>query len=147
MTDVMMQLGDYQFRLATAEYQRLERRRRQNKATLQRIGRKAASQHIGTELGTIKLSGHILPHWNGGWDQMNTLNTMANSGDPFQLVDWRGKNWGRWEIIEVGESESDHWGGAPMRIAFDITLQEYSEDGGSGFDLLSFGLSMAGRFL
>ncbi len=147
MTDVMMILGDFEFKIASAAFQNLERRHRQNKAVLKRVGRKSASQHINTDLGSIRLSGFILPHWNGGWGQMDRLRGMADSGDPFTLIDGFGRNLGRWEIIEVGEKDSDYLNGAPLHIDFDITLQEYGEDSGGGLDLLSLGLSIASRFL
>lgn len=147
MTEVMMVLGDFEFKIATAAFQTLERRHRQNKAVLKRIGRKSASQHINTELGTIKLMGVVLPHWNGGWGQMDRLRAMADSERPHTLIDGFGKNWGRWDIIDVGEKAGDYFNGAPLRIDFDVTLQEYGEDGGGGFDLLSAGLALASRFL
>ena len=142
MTDIMMILGDFEFKIDTAAFQTLERRHRQNKAVLGRVGRKSASQHINTELGSIKLSGFILPHWKGGWSQMDRLRAMADSGDPFTLIDGMGRNWGRWDIIEVGEKDGDYLGGAPLRIDFDITLQEYGEDGGNGLNRLSFQFSI-----
>ncbi|MCT4608667.1 MAG: phage tail protein [Pelagimonas sp.] len=147
MTDVMMILGDFEFKISTAEFQSLDRRHRQRKAVHQRIGRKAASQHIGAELDTMRLSGHILPHWNGGWGQMDRLRSMANSGEPFTLIDGQGKNHGPWELIEVSEKNSDYFDGSPLRIDFNISLQEYGEDRGNGLDLLALGLSLASRFL
>lgn len=147
MTEVMMILGDFEFKIATAAFQSLERRHRQNKAVHKRVGRKSASQHINTDLGSVKLTGFILPHWNGGWGQMDRLRAMADGGDPFTLIDGFGRNWGRWEIIEVGEKDGDYLNGAPLRIDFDVTLQEYGEDSGGGLDLLSLGLSIASRFL
>ena len=52
MTDIMMILGDFEFKIDTAAFQPLERRHRQNKAVLGRVGRKSASQHINI-LGTL----------------------------------------------------------------------------------------------
>lgn len=144
MTEIDMILGDFEFRIQTAAFQTLDRRHRQNKAVLKRIGRKAASQHINTELGTVKMAGHILPHWNGGWGQMDRLRAMSDAADPFTLMDSFGKNWGLWEIIDIGEKNSDYFNGAPLRIDFDITLQEYGEDAG-GLDLLSLGVSLLTR--
>lgn len=147
MTDVMMIIGRFEFKVATAAFQSLERRHRQNKAVLKRIGRKSASQHINTDLGTVRLAGFILPHWNGGWGQMDRLRDMADSGEPHTLIDGFGRNWGPWEITEVGESNSDYFNGAPMRIDFDITLREYGPDSGGGLDLLALGLSLASRLV
>lgn len=147
MTEVMMILGSFEFKIATAAFQSLNRRHSQNKAVLKRIGRKSASQHIGTELGSIKLNGVILPHWNGGWGQMDRLRAMADSGNPYILIDGFGKNWGLWEITDVVEKNSGYFNGAPLQIDFDVTLQEYGEDAGSGIDLLSLGLSIASRLL
>jgi len=145
MTDVMMILGGFEFKIPTAAFQTLERRHRQNKAVLKRVGRKSATQHINTDVGSIKLNGFILPHWNGGWGQMDRLRAMADSGDPFTLIDGFGRNRGRWEIVEVGEKESDYLNGAPLRIDFDVTLQEYGEDQGNGLDLLTLGLAVGSR--
>ena len=146
MTDVDMILGEFEFRIQTAAFQSLDRRHRQNKAVLKRIGRKAASQHINTELGTIKLAGHILPHWNGGWGQMDRLRAMADTGNPFTLIDGFGKNWGLWEIVEVGEKATDYFNGAPQRIDFDVSLQEYGEDQG-GLDFLALAASVVSRLI
>lgn len=146
MTDAMMILGDFEFKISTAEFQNLDRRHRQRKAVHQRIGRKAASQHIGAELGSMRLSGHILPHWNGGWGQLDRLRSMANTGRPHPLIDGRGNNLGRWELIKVSEKNSDYFDGSPLRIDFDIALQEYGEDRGNGLDLLALGLTLASRF-
>ena len=146
MTDIMMILGDFEFKIATAAFQSMERRHRQNKAVLKRIGRKSASQHINTDLGSIKLSGVILPHWNGGWGQMDRLRDMADRGRPYTLIDGFGTNWGGWEITEVGEKDTDYFNGAPLHIAFDVTLQEYGDDN-PGLDLISLGLSVVSRFL
>ena len=147
MTEVMMIHGEFEFKIATAAFQSLERRHRQNKAVLKRVGRKSASQHLGTNLGSIKLSGVVLPHWNGGWGQMDRLRAMADRGDPLTLIDGLGKNWGRWEITQVGEKDGDYLNGAPLRIDFDVALQEYGEDSGGGLDRLSPGLSIASRLL
>lgn len=147
MTDVMMIIGDFEFKISTAAFQDLERRHRENKAVLKRVGRKSASQHINTELDTIRLSGVILPHWNGGWGQMDRLRAMAATGDPFVLIDGLGHNLGRWEIIEVVEKGTEYMNGAPLQINFEVMLQEYGEDGGGGLDLLSVGLAIASRLL
>lgn len=146
LTDIDMILGDFEFRIQTAAFQSLERRHRQNKATLQRIGRKAASQHIGAELGTIALTGHILPLWHGGWEQMDRLRAMADTGNPFTLMDGLGKNWGQWEIVEVGERATEYLNGAPTRIEFDISLSEYGPDQ-SGIDVLSFAINALTRLV
>ncbi|APX17823.1 hypothetical protein BWR17_18200 (plasmid) [Phaeobacter inhibens] len=145
MIDVVMILGGFEFKISTAQFQTLERRHDQNKAVLKRVGSKSATQHLGTNVGTVKMNGTVLPHWNGGWGQMDRLRAMADSGDAHELVDGFGQSWGRWEIASVVETGSEYFNGAPLKIEFGVTLQEYGGDGGRGVDLLSLGLSIASR--
>ncbi|MCF6432508.1 phage tail protein [Leisingera sp. MMG026] len=145
MIDVTMILGSFEFKITTAAFQSLERRHDQNKAVLKRIGRTSATQHLGTNAGTIKMNGTVLPHWNGGWGQMDRLRAMANSGDAHELIDGFGQSWGRWEIASVVETGSEYFNGAPLKIDFGVTLQEYGGDDGSGLDILAAGLAIASR--
>ncbi|MFV1530527.1 MULTISPECIES: phage tail protein [unclassified Phaeobacter] len=147
MIDVVMILGGFEFKISTAQFQSLERRHDQNKAVLKRVGGKSATQHLGTNVGTIKMNGTVLPHWNGGWGQMDRLRAMADSGDAHELIDGFGQSWGRWEIASVSETGSEYFNGAPLKIEFGVTLQEYGGDDGRGVDLLSLGLSIASRLL
>lgn len=140
LTDVDMILGDFEFKVTTAIPVSMDRRAPQNKAELQRLGRKGASHHIGAKLGTIKLTGHILPHWNGGWGQMDALRAMGNEGAPYVLMDGLGNNLGLWEIMDVGERGTEYFNGAPSKINFDVSLREYGPDQ-DGFDLLSLAVS------
>ena len=146
MTDVMMILGAFEFKITTAAFQSMQRRHRQNKAVMQRLGRKATSQHISTALDTIKLSGVILPHWNGGWGQMARLRSMADAGTPYILIDGFGLNLGLWDIVEVSENNRDYMNGAPLNVKFDISLQEYGDDFPNGFNAASLARQAFARF-
>jgi len=147
MTDVQMILGDFQFKITTAEFRSLERRHDQNKAVLKRVGTQSATQHIGADVGVIKMNGTVLPHWNGGWGQMDRLRAMANDGDALELIDGFGKSWGPWDITSVVETGSEYFNGAPLKIEFGVTLQEYGGDRGRGVDLLALGASLLARLI
>lgn len=131
MTDVLMMLGDFAFHLRTAPYEELKRISTYRWAAQDRIGRKPAQQFLGPGSGEVTLTGEILPHFNGGFGQLDTLRFMASRGKPLLLIDGRGNVWGDWVVTQVEETATDFYAdGAPGAQAFSITLVEYGADQG-----------------
>lgn len=131
MTDVLMMLGDFAFHLRTAPYEELKRISTYRWAAQDRIGRKPAQQFLGPGSGEVTLTGEILPHFNGGFGQLDTLRGMAGRGKPLLLIDGRGNVWGDWVVTQVEETATDFYAdGAPGAQAFSITLVEYGADQG-----------------
>lgn len=71
MTKVMMMLGAYPFMLDTAAYQKLKRVSTYRWKQQDRIGRKPGQQFVGPGADQITLQGEILPHWKGGYGQLD----------------------------------------------------------------------------
>ena len=129
MTDVLMLLGDFAFHLRSAPFEELQRASTYRWSAQDRIGRKPAQQYLGPGAGQVTLSGEILPHFNGGFDQLDAIRAAAAQGKPLLLVDGRGNVWGDWVVTQVDETLSDLYAdGAPRAQAFTITLVEYGPD-------------------
>jgi phage protein U len=129
MTEVLMMLGDFAFHLRTAAYEELSRSSSYRWVAQDRVGRRPAQQFLGPGAGQVTLSGEILPHFNGGFDQMDRIRTLAAQGKPLLMVDGRGNVWGDWVISQVDETGREHYSdGAPRSISFSITLVEYGGD-------------------
>jgi phage protein U len=128
-SDVMMQLGEYQFSMNTSAYESFTRSYGWKWAAQERLGRLPAMQFTGPEAQTIKLAGTILPLFRGGMKQIDAMVAQANKGNPLMLVDGRGYVHGLWCISAIEEGQS--WfaaNGAPRKMDFDITLVQYGED-------------------
>ncbi len=129
MTNVLMLLGDFAFHLRTAAYDELKRVSSYRWAAQERIGRRPAQQFLGPGSGEVTLSGEILPHFNGGFDQMDRLREGAGRGKPLLMVDGRGNVWGDWCITQIEETSRELYSdGAPRSISFTLTLVEYGPD-------------------
>lgn len=142
MTKVMMMLGAYPFMLDTAAYQQLKRVSTYRWQQLDRIGRQPAQQFLGPGADEITLTGEILPHWKGGYQQINLMRGQARRGDPLVLLEGNGGFvLGDWVILKIEETKSElQADGAPRVIAFSLTLKEYGGDNG-GFGGLALGLA------
>jgi len=141
MSKIMMMLGAYPFMLDTAPYTTLKRTHAYRWKKQDRIGRKPAQQFLGPDAGQIKLSGEILPHWKGGYFQLDAMRAQAGRGKPFLMVDGRGFIWGDWVIRQIEETNSEFFSdGTPRVIKFSMSLAEYGEDQG-GIDALALGIA------
>jgi len=128
--EVMMMLGEYKFALPTAAYQQLERSTEYRWATQNRLGRAPARQYVGQGQDTVNLDGIIYPElFKGGIDQVDKMRAVAGSGNPQRLVDGRGRNWGRWCIEQIAETQKVFFAdGVPRRIDFRMSLGNYGDD-------------------
>ncbi len=131
MTKVMMMLGPYPFMLRTAAPQTVTRRSDYRWERQDRIGRKPAQQFLGAGSDEITLSGEILPHFAGGYGQLDAMRLLAGRGKPLLLVSGLGNVLGDWVITSVEEEGSEFYSdGAPGAISFTMTIAEYGGDHG-----------------
>lgn len=130
MTDlVMMALGTYRFGLETAAYDTLTRSDSYRWVQQDRLGTKPAQQFIGPGPTTIQLPGVILPHFKGGLGQLDAMRAEADKGEELDLIDSLGKNWGKFCIKLIDETQSRLIAsGQPRRIEFRVELISYGED-------------------
>lgn len=129
MIDIMMMIGPFPFGINTAAYDALSRTSSWRWKSQARVGRAPALQFVGPDAQSITLSGIILPAFRGGLGQVAAMRDVADTGEPQLLVDGRGFVLGDWVIKSIDEREGAHLShGAPQRIEFSMTLEEYGED-------------------
>ena len=127
----MIALGNYRFSMDTAAYDKLRRENEYNWVSVKRLGSTPAQQFLGEGDETITLDGTIYPHFKGGLNQVTVMRSQAGAGEPYLLVDGRGKVWGKYVITRLSEDQSRHMSdGAPRKITFSMTLKRYGGDDG-----------------
>ncbi|QRZ14176.1 phage tail protein [Paracoccus methylovorus] len=133
-----MILGPYPFMLHTAAPQAVARRSEYRWEQQDRIGRKPARQFLGAGSDEITMSGEILPHFAGGYRQLDAMRLLAGRGRPLLLVSGRGDVLGDWVITGIEDEGSEFFAdGAPGVIAFTMTIAEYGGDRGGISALMS----------
>ena len=128
-----MQLGSYQFSVATAAYQELQRITEYSWAKVDRVGKAPARQYTGPGDDTIDLSGTIHPHWQGGLWQIDTMRKLAATGKPQRMVAMptlgQGVDLGLWVIERIEEQQSRLLaGGIPAKQTFRMRIAAYGEN-------------------
>jgi|GEM_PF-505616 len=128
-TDVMMQLGNFQFSISTAAYQDLHRTVEYRWVEMQRIAHRPSLQFVGVGKDEIELRGVILPTFKGGIHQVDILRTYAQKGRPQTLATGRGENWGPWCVRSITDEQSTMTlKGTPLKIEFTVHLSYYGPD-------------------
>ncbi|MGB0960238.1 MAG: phage tail protein [Halocynthiibacter sp.] len=126
---VMMALGSFRFGVSNGAYQEFSRTAAYRWEKVNRIGRAPALQYAGPDAQEVTIEGVIYPHFAGGLHQMDLIRLQAGLGFPMLMVDGFGWVWKRWVITSVEEKKSFFMtDGAPLKIAFTITLQAYGGD-------------------
>jgi len=129
MSEVMLQLGGYQFSIRTAAYQTLTRTSEYRWARQPRIGTNDALQFTGYGPETLELAGMIYPHFRGGLEQLDRMRSQAAAPVPMPLVSGLGKFLGVWVTEQITEGQRVFASaGVPQRQDFTIRLARY--DGG-----------------
>ena len=125
---MMMCLGQFVFSLTTIAHQELQRQTNWRHGNTSRIGARPALQYMGPGDDTITLPGVILPEF-GNRAALDEIDQMADTGEPFVLVDGIGRVYGQYVITDKTETASyfDQIG-TPKRIEFSITLKRSGDD-------------------
>lgn len=125
----MMVLGDFVFELRSAPFQQYRRSTQQRWGANNRIGRRAAQQHIGPGDDTITLSGVLLPELTGAPSHLERVRDMADSGDSWALIDGDGYLYGKWIIESVDETRTLFFtNGQARRIEFSMSLKRVDDE-------------------
>lgn len=125
----LLQLGSFQFTLQAGTPQTLDRTADYRWEAQDRILREPAYQFVGPGSQEITLDGILYPGFSGTQSTMETLRTLAASGEAQMLTDGLGRVLGRWGITRVREGQGTFApGGAARRIDFSLTLVRYGED-------------------
>ena len=130
---VMMQLGSFQFGIATAAYQELQRSTEWRWPSQDRFGKMAALQFTGPGADTITLPGVVFPEWNGGVVQLDAMRALGDAGQPHALVGGDGASLGKWVVERVDEGQTVFAAnGVPRRMEFTLQLRRYPEEAAAG---------------
>lgn len=120
-----MALGDFIFGLSSEfAYDRLERKASGGWVSLDIIASKPMSHQTGQGLETLRLSGVAM--YAAGMKRVDELRAMINARVPYVLIDGIGRNWGRWRIESVNESQrSIIADGTAMALDWTLELEEF----------------------
>lgn len=131
---VQMIVGDYPFSISGVEYSQLRRVQNWRWAERERLNRKPALQYQGPGARRVTLIGTIHVQTTRQLEQPQQMRAIADSGEPLNVLasndTLKATYHGRWVITDLAFDETDLQGnGTPETIGFEMTLQEYGEDG------------------
>lgn len=125
----MMSLGMFVFSLRTTPFQQRQRQRGWRHASGERLGKRPSRQYMGQGDDTVTLSGNLKPEITGGPVTLDTIATMADSGEAFPLIDGEGKVRGMYIIEALQETATEFFSdGTARSIDFSITLQRVDDE-------------------
>lgn len=125
---MMMTLGMFVFTLKTVPYQELQYQKAWRHASNNRVGKRPTLQFVGPDTDTLTLSGVLMPAITGGSLSLLALETMAETGKGWPLIEGSGTIYGMFVISELNRTKSEFFSdGAPRKIEFTITLKRVDE--------------------
>lgn len=121
---MLMSLGLFVFERASLPHQELQRSSSWRHASMDRFGRRAASQYAGPGDDDITLTGALLPGVAGSMDSIEALRAMADEGGVHQLMDIEGRVLGHFSIERLDERQSLFMmNGVPRKADFTVNLK------------------------
>ncbi|AHY05775.1 phage tail protein [Serratia plymuthica] len=125
---MMLTLGLFVFMLRTLPYQSMNRQLSYRWPTGSRVGQRPSAQFLGMDAETITLSGQLLPELTGGRLSLLALQTMAEQGRAWPLIEGTGTIYGMFVIEKITEDNKQFFAnGQPREINFSITLKRVDE--------------------
>lgn len=122
MSEIMMQLGPFQFGLQTAAYQEFQRSTAYTWAAQARFGQDDTLQSTGPGEDTITLTGIVYPeHW-GGTGQLDAMRALGGQAIAHTMVNGRGQMMGDW-VIEGVDERGSVFGPAGIALAQEFTIK------------------------
>lgn len=126
---VMMMLGDFQFSINTAVFDRIEKSSEYRWATVERTGDLNDLQFTGIGDVSMTLPGVVYPGARGGTGQISSLQLIAQQGQPQRLITGAGAIVGYWVITSVRETQSFfNPDGSFRKQEFTVALKYYGPD-------------------
>lgn len=120
---MMLTLGLFVFQLQTLPYQSLQRNIDYRWPSNSRVGQRPALQFLGIEEDKITLSGELLPEITGGRLSMLMLETMADLGKAWPLIEGSGTIYGLYVVNSISQTKTELFSdGAARKISFTVTL-------------------------
>lgn len=120
---MMLTLGLFVFQLQTIPYQSLQRNIDYRWPSNSRVGQRPALQFLGIEEDKITLSGELLPEITGGRLSLLMLETMADQGKAWPLIEGSGTIYGVYVVNSISQTKTELFSdGTARKIAFTVTL-------------------------
>lgn len=120
---MMLTLGLFVFQLQTLPYQNMQRNVDYRWPSNSRVGQRPALQFLGIEEEKITLSGELLPEITGGKLSLLMLETMADQGHAWPLIEGSGTIYGVFVVNSISQKKTDFSpDGSARRIEFTVTL-------------------------
>ena len=136
-------LGLFVFHLKTAP---IDQRTRATDWRHQRsdvLGARAPSKYLGPGADVITLQGKIAHDIAGTELSLDALRLMADTGEPYMLIQGDGKVLGMFEIDALSETASAFFpDGTPRWIEFNLTLTRVPDDRADHLALVTAPLSL-----
>lgn len=125
---MMMTLGLNIFKLSTLPYQSVNRTVDYNWAQNNRLGSRPASQFLGIQKESMVLTGQLMSGVTGGQSSLTALQSMADSGRAWPLIEGTGIIYGMFIIETINNVSSQLLSnGRAREITFTITLKRVDE--------------------
>ncbi|MEC5345093.1 phage tail protein [Brenneria populi] len=125
---MMLALGLFVFQLKTIPYQNMQRTVDYRWPSNSRVGQRPALQFLGIEEEKITLSGELLPEITGGRLSLLMLETMADQGRAWPLIEGSGTIYGVFVVNSISQTKTDFFSdGSARRIEFSVTLTRVDE--------------------
>ncbi len=127
---MLLSLGDFQFSVDSAAYDRLTIKAEYPWSKAERLGSVPQLQAVGKEHRTISISGAVFPSYNNVGDyQIESIRELAAKMTPQILVAGDGKNLGKWCVISISEDDSCFFEqGTPRKQSYTLELERYSNE-------------------
>lgn len=125
---MMMALGSFIFELNTLPFEERQHSKNWNHPSSSRVQAMPAYQFTGKGEETCSISGRILPQVGSG-SSLDELESLADAGDAYTLVDGAGSVYGRFVIAQITRNGSifDEKG-RPLKTEFTISLTRAPDD-------------------
>ncbi|EPJ56338.1 MAG: hypothetical protein OFPI_00050 [Osedax symbiont Rs2] len=125
---MLMTLGLFVFSINTLSYQDLQRTTSWRHNSQNRIGNSPSYQYLGPGEDRKTISGWQAPELAGDKLSLDTLRAMANTGEPYVMVDGKGFVHGLWIIKQITDSRTLFYpNGDARRIEFSIELTKVDD--------------------
>ncbi|EKN4691069.1 phage tail protein [Yersinia ruckeri] len=125
---MMLTLGLFVFMLSTTPYQSMTRNVDYRWPTNSRVGLRPSAQFLGVDSEKITLSGVLMPELTGGRISLLALETMADKGQAWPLIEGSGMIYGMFVVQSVSQTRTLFFqDGSARRIEFTLNLMRVDE--------------------
>lgn len=140
---MLMTLGLFVFSINTLSYQSLQRTTAWRHNRKNRIGNSPSYQFLGAGEDRQTISGWQAPELAGDRLSLDSLRQMADTGEPYVMVDGKGFVHGLWVIKQITETKTLFWpNGEAKRIEFSIDLTRVDDAQNNQVSLINNVLSI-----